>query len=323
MKNSLRIALAVLFLLSMATAQNIPAIDVFGGYSFLGFNMPSSVDTTAQRLSLQGWDGSAAVGLFQHLAVEADFSGHQLSDCGGTTGLNCSNLSFMFGPRYNLGDRATKKITGFVHALVGEDRATLPLSGIATTDTSVGLAAGGAVDYWVGRHIGVQLGPADYFYTHHLNVDGVSSQNNYRAAAGIVFRFGGELPAPAQTTTAPAPAPQPRSRRGRGQSQPASTEASEPAGVVNVPGRGMSIIALGAVVGPQEFDGAKIVQIVPGGVAEMSSLKAGDLIKSVDGKAVRTPMELAAELSDKAGKVTIGIQRGDFATDVVLLLGRH
>jgi hypothetical protein len=34
-------------------------------------------------------------------------------------------------------------------------------------------------------------------------------------------------------------------------------------------------------------------------------------------------MELAAELSDKAGKVTIGIQRGDFATDVVLLLGRH
>src|ERR1700733_9432473 len=52
MKNFLRIALAVLFLLSIATAQNIPAIDVFGGYSFLGFNMPSSVDTTAQRLSL-------------------------------------------------------------------------------------------------------------------------------------------------------------------------------------------------------------------------------------------------------------------------------
>jgi len=56
-------------------------------------------------------------------------------------------------------------------------------------------------------------------------------------------------------------------------------------------------------------------------VAEMASLKAGDLIKSVDGKAVRTPMELAAELSDKSGKVHLGIQRGDFATEMVILLG--
>jgi hypothetical protein len=34
-------------------------------------------------------------------------------------------------------------------------------------------------------------------------------------------------------------------------------------------------------------------------------------------------MELAAELSDKSGKVHIGIQRGDFATDMVILLGTH
>jgi S1-C subfamily serine protease len=85
--------------------------------------------------------------------------------------------------------------------------------------------------------------------------------------------------------------------------------------------RGMSIPALGLVVAPQEFDGAKIVDVTSGGVAQMASLKPGDLIRSVDGKVVKTPMELAAELSDKTGKVRIGILRGDVAAETVVLLG--
>jgi S1-C subfamily serine protease len=92
--------------------------------------------------------------------------------------------------------------------------------------------------------------------------------------------------------------------------------------MVAIPGHGMSISGLGLAVGPQEFDGAKILEIDPGGVAEMASLKVGDLIKSVDGKPVKTPMELAAELSDKSGKVRIGIQRGTLATETLILLGR-
>ena len=82
----------------------------------------------------------------------------------------------------------------------------------------------------------------------------------------------------------------------------------------------MPITSLGVVVAPQEFDGAKVVEVVPGGVAEMASLKAGDLIKSVDGKAVKTPMELAAELSDKSGKVRIGILRGTLAIETLVLI---
>jgi hypothetical protein len=328
MEKIVRFAFAVLLLLGIASAQNIPAIDVFGGFSYLNFNVPSSNFTTAQNLNMLGWDAAVSVAVLHHLAVEADFAGHTVSDCGGTTDLNCDDFSYMFGPRYNFGDR-TRKITAFVHGLVGEDRATLGnSSGTATsstTDSSVALAGGGGVDYWVGRRFGVQLGPADIFYTHHLNAEGVNGQDSYRVAAGIVFRFGGELPEPAPKG-APLPPPsvptQPRSRHGRAESEPTPV-AGAPAGVVNVPGKGMSIIALGAVVAPQEFDGARIVDVAPGGVADMSSLKPGDLIKSVDGKAVRTPMELAAELSDKSGKVHLGIQRGDFATEMVILLGTH
>jgi len=341
MEKLVRIVLAALFLLGIASAQNIPAVDVFGGYSYFNFDVPTSPETTSGRLALNGWDFSVAVGQFHHFSVEGDLSGHQLSDCGGVSGLNCSDFSYMIGPRYTVGDRSSR-LTGFVHGLVGQDRADLPIASSSSTvsDTSLALAAGAGVDYWFFRHIGVQLGPVDYIYTRHLNnYEGynVPSQSNFRASAGIVFRFGGNLP-----PTEPKPPKQPKAEAQAGRSRirpwhknkpaPPETQPSEsqPSTVavhrpaqpsVTALGRGMSLPALGVVVTPQEFDGAKILEIVPGGVAEMASLHVGDLIRSVDGRAVKTPMELAAELSDKSGKVRIGILRGDFATETVILLG--
>ena len=325
MEKLVRIALAALFLLGIASAQNLPEINVFGGYSYLNFDLPAnpSTGTTSQRLAMNGYDFSASVNLFHHLAVEGDFSGHSLSDCTGVSGLNCDNFSYMGGPRYTFGTRSGK-ITAFVHGLVGRDNADLPgSSGVSVSDTSVAVAAGGGIDYWVYRHmVGVQLGPADFMYTRHLNADAVPSQNNIRVSAGVVFRFGG------QTSSGE---PSPRARRESSSNARAAKNAAPAAqpsvaasqsAQLGIPGHGMPIPALGLAVGPQEFDGAKILEIVPGGVAEMASLKVGDLIKSVDGKPVKTPMELAAELSDKSGKVHIGIQRGDVATETLILLGR-
>ncbi len=323
MKKLVHFALAALFLLGSASAQNLPAIDVFGGYSYLSFNLPSNPGqgiTTSQRLAFNGWDLSASVGVFHRVALEADISGHSLNDCYSTT-FNCTNLSYMGGPRFNFRDRASK-ITGFVHVLGGRDNATLVYNGSSLSDTSVALAGGGGVDYWLFRHIGVQLGPVDYFYTRHLNNFGLASQNSFRASAGVVFRFGGELFA-GEPKSRPVPSesqPTPKSRRGAPAAQPSTGGVQQPAQIVSLPGHGMPITSLGVVVAPQEFDGAKIVEIVPGGVAEMASLRAGDLIKSVDGRAVKTPMELAAELSDKSGKVRIGILRGDVATETLVLI---
>ena len=126
MKKLVHFTLAALFLLGIASAQNIPAMDVFGGYSYLSFHMPANAITSfssAETLTLNGWDFSASVSLFHHLAVEGDIGGHQLSDCGFTI-LNCSNLSYMGGARFNVGNRS-RKLTGFVHGLVGQDRMDL------------------------------------------------------------------------------------------------------------------------------------------------------------------------------------------------------
>ena len=344
MKKLVRFVLAAIFLLGCASAQKYPAIDVFGGYSYMSFDFPAnaSASTSSQRLSFNGWDVSASVAVFHRLAAEADFSGHTLSNCQTTT-FNCTDFSYMFGPRFNFGDHSSR-FSGFVHALAGRDNGTLIPSNSGTTfsDTSIAFAGGGGLDYWFFRHIGLQLGPVDYFYTRHLNDFGLPSQNNFRAAAGVAFRFGGELP-PSETRAPKAPKaeseshrswkrPWHKTRSAPPESQPTTTQPSQPstsqsAGVqppqplVNLPSRGMSINSLGVVVAPQEFDGARILEIVSGGVAEMASLKPGDLIKSVDGKAVRTPMELAAELSEKSGKVRIGILRGTFATETTILLG--
>jgi len=333
MEKSVRIALAALFLLGIASAQSLPPIDVFGGYSYLNLDLPQSVDTNSQRLNLNGWEGSASVSLFHHLGVEVDISGHFLDDCASTS-LNCSNFSYMFGPRFTIGNHSSK-VTAFVHGLVGQDRLTIPdISAVSLTDTSVAVRGGGGVDYWLYRRMGIQLGPFDYIYTHHLQDDAAPSQGSYSAAAGIAFRFGGNLPpvepkAPKEAQTESsgghrswirpwhksAPENQPAS------GQPVTVAGRQPAPTpVGAPSRGMSLQALGVTVAPQEFDGAKILTITPGSIAEMASLHPGDMIKSIDGKPVRTPMELAAELSDKTGKVRIGIQRGTFATETVIIL---
>ena len=350
MKNLVHFALSVLFLLSIASAQNIPAVDVFGGYSYLNFDVPSSAETTSQKLKLNGWEFSASVGLFHHLAAEADFSGHQRSDCGGVPGLKCDDFSWGLGPRFTLGDRSNK-FTGFVHGLVGKDRADiLATSGTTVSDTSVALAAGGGADYWLFRHVGIQFGPADYIFARHLNSFGAPNQSNFRVSGGIAFRFGGNFP-PSEPKAPKEPKakseshrswirPWHKSKSAPSEGQPSETQPAEsrsptpvtsapqpsrkPASVpAPSPSRGMPIHPLGIVAAPQELDGARILSIEPGSVAEMASLKPGDLIKSVDGKAVRTPMELAAELSDKTGKVRIGILRGTFATEMVILLGAH
>lgn len=350
MKVFARFALATLCLLGVASAQHFP-VDIFGGYSYLAFDQPASGTTPYEQLKLNGWDFSFALGQFHHIGFEADISGHQVNNCAGSSGLTCKNLSYMFGPRFTIGDRS-KRLTYFAHALIGRDQADLlGLSSINTvTDTSMAYAAGAGGDFWLFRHIGLQFGPVDYVYTNHLTNNGASGQGSFRAAGGIALRFGGEFPeqepkppkAPKEKKAKsegghrswirpwhkskpepegePAEAPAPKAAPAPRKQAPPVTPTPAP---TSTSARGLPIRSMGIVVSPQEFDGAKILSVDPGSVAEMAALHVGDLIKAVDGKTVRTPMELAAELSGRTGKVRITILRGDFATETTLLLNTH
>jgi len=81
---------------------------------------------------------------------------------------------------------------------------------------------------------------------------------------------------------------------------------------------------LGLAVVPRGLEGAEIVEVVPGSVAEWAGLQPGDVINGIDGKTVRTPMELAAELSGRGTgeKVRLAYMvRGYWQTETAIVLG--
>ena len=93
----------------------------------------------------------------------------------------------------------------------------------------------------------------------------------------------------------------------------------------NASGVGMNLPSLGALVKLGRNPGAEITDEAPNGVAALAGLHVEDVINSVDGKPVRTPMELAAELSTRVAgdKVRLGyLIRGYWQTETVVLWPR-
>jgi hypothetical protein len=70
----------------------------------------------------------------------------------------------------------------------------------------------------------------------------------------------------------------------------------------------MLIPALGMTAVAGNAQGVEITDEAPNGVAALAGLRPGDVINAVDGKPVKTPMELASELSSRAvgDKVKLG-----------------
>lgn len=76
----------------------------------------------------------------------------------------------------------------FVHALVGGAYETQKLKGFSAlvlADSSFAYSLGGGVEKYFGKHVGVRT-TFDYIYTDAFH----GSENNLRAAGGLVFRFG-------------------------------------------------------------------------------------------------------------------------------------
>ena len=61
-------------------------------------------------------------------------------------------------------------------------------------------------------------------------------------------------------------------------------------------------------VGTENNEGAEIVEFLPGSVADLSGLRAGEVISAVDGRPTKTPMELALEMSSKTAGAKINVE---------------
>lgn len=187
--------------------DEFPRVEVFGGYSYgslEGVGFPGLVG----REEAHGWGASVAVNFQRYFGITADFAGQfgtiedltrgcprllpPLQNCFFKADINFNTHQFLLGPRFTL---RAERFTIFGHALFGINRTHLAsfvasqTSFPSRTESDFAMGYGGGLDVNLHRKVGIRLFQVDYL---PVRTDSVSDrwQQNLRAQAGVVFRFG-------------------------------------------------------------------------------------------------------------------------------------
>lgn len=176
------LVLAALLLVPFSMAQSPDRVEVFGGYSYLNPDFTKSVSG-----GVSGWNIAAAVKVFRHVGVVADFSGFSPSgpnpcpSCGG--GPFASYHTYMGGPQFSM---RVGRIKPFAHVLFGATKGSL-----THTDQQFGgdfspftFAFGGGVDVGLNRWLAVR-GQIDLLHVGSQ----VPASDAARLSTGLVGRF--------------------------------------------------------------------------------------------------------------------------------------
>ncbi len=211
--------------------ENTPAVEVFAGYQYglvnpPGPNFNAQGGTAAVLANINSWIGltadfsdSRVKGLpsggtasvytflfgpqFSSRTDKATVFAHGLA---GAARLNSSiPLAAIVvvptptpTPTPNLGNVLIPRSLPQVTALpipVTPAATTTTLFGASAQQNSVAMALGGGVDVKISKHFGWRLIEADYLMTK-FNDGKNNLQNNFRAATGVIFRFGEGAPPP-------------------------------------------------------------------------------------------------------------------------------
>ena len=182
--------------------ENTPAAEVFLGYSYVRFNADTTnaLGTFNEHFDfIPGGVGEISGNVNNWLGLVADFGGYALHDVGK---VDAKLWTYLFGPRLYL---SRGRFSPFVHVLVGGSRikASLPAGFVGDTaffaapfhQNAFAVAGGGGLDLNATRHFAIRLFQAEYLMTK-FNDGRDNRQNNLRASAGVVFRFGYPAAAP-------------------------------------------------------------------------------------------------------------------------------
>jgi outer membrane protein with beta-barrel domain len=170
-------ATVLLLLLTISTArpsvaQEMPRVQVFGGYSYtrydtrsFGFSSPTG---------LNGYTFSPAYNVIRGFGVVAELSGQY------TTNRNLRDIAV--GPQF-LYPRG--KMMFFAHLLVGKARSLVQVGG-PQEDTARVVTLGGGMDYFISPRFALRAFQVDYLRTNLFN----TTQDNLRFSTGLVYRWG-------------------------------------------------------------------------------------------------------------------------------------
>ncbi len=184
---------ALLLFAGVASAQDSPKVEAFGGYSYLRANDFNT------GLNFNGGSGSLAYNLTPMFGIVGDFGGYHWSQ----SGADATVVSYLLGPKVAL---RHGPITPFAQVLFGGAHASgsafnqgcaARVRGEGTTCTVSGsenafaMTIGGGVDWNATPHIGIRLIQAEYLMTRFSGFgnNGSNTQNNARISTGVVFRW--------------------------------------------------------------------------------------------------------------------------------------
>jgi hypothetical protein len=180
MKRFCWIVVALLSASGCLLAQEVPKVEIFGGYSFVRASVNNST-----TLNVNGWNASATGNINRLLGITVDFS-QQFGTS--SSPADYEFRSFLVGPQFSY--RKREKFRPFAHVLIGDARygrsMNPDVASLRFHENSLALAAGGGIDIHLRSVVAIRLIQMDYYMTQFSK----DRQNDLRLGFGIVFRFG-------------------------------------------------------------------------------------------------------------------------------------
>lgn len=161
MRKLFAITVLVFMVGMLATAQETPRPEVFGGYQFTG---------TDGGWHGSGWNGAANFYITRWFGATADFSG--------VYGSGSNLYTYTFGPTVSTHKGS---VSPFAHALFGGAHAGSGSAGV----NGMAMMFGGGLDFGK-KKFALRAVQFDWM---PLRFAGITDKNNYRVNTGIMYRF--------------------------------------------------------------------------------------------------------------------------------------
>ena len=173
MKRAIWLIPAILLLSFTARAQDTPAWEIAGGYSYM------RADISGANFGMNGGMGSATQNLNSWFGGRFEVNAYS----GVESGMNVNAQTVTYGPVFSY--RRIPRVVPFANVQFGLIHASQGYLGISESAIKFAMVGGGGVDLRINRIASVRV-QADYTLSRFLSLN----QNNINGSVGLVFRFG-------------------------------------------------------------------------------------------------------------------------------------
>jgi opacity protein-like surface antigen len=178
MKKFLLVAVLVLGFSMFAVAQDVPKVEIYGGYSYFRCN----IENDDVECKLHGWDASVAINGNKWLGLVVDFGGNY-GTVADTDEIKAHSL--LLGPKFSI---RKGRVAPFLQGMIGVAHIKSGEGSSADNTNVFAMAFGGGLDISVNDRVAIRPFQLEYYgmkepYTGEI-ID------NIRVSAGVVVKLG-------------------------------------------------------------------------------------------------------------------------------------